>query len=142
MKIGKYFTYNEMIHTSTGLENTPMASELNSLLHLVENVLDPLREMYGKPITVNSGYRNPIVNLAIGGANTSQHIKGEAADIKCNDNTLLFNLIKDSLEFDQLIWEKGNDVSPQWVHVSFKMKGNRKDILKYTNGVYEKYKLK
>jgi hypothetical protein len=111
-------------------------------LHLVENVLDTLREMYGKPITVNSGYRNPIVNLAIGGANTSQHIKGEAADIKCNDNTLLFNLIKDSLEFDQLIWEKGNDVSPQWVHVSFKMKGNRKDILKYTNGVYEKYKLK
>lgn len=142
MKIGKYFTYNEMIHTSTGLENNPMASELNNLLHLVENVLDPLRELYGKPITVNSGYRNPIVNSKSGGANTSQHIKGEAADIKCNDNALLFNLIKDNLEFDQLIWEKGNDISPQWIHVSFKMKGNRKDILKYANGTYEKYKLK
>ena len=92
----KYFTIKELIETSTGLLNVPMQPEKNNLIELVDNVLDPLREMYGGPIRVNSGYRSPIVNKKVGGAATSQHVKGEAADITGGskvENEKLFNLI-------------------------------------------------
>lgn len=94
--------------------------------------------MIDEPIAVNSGYRTLEVNKAIGGAQKpiSQHTKGEAADIECFDNAKLFKTIRDHFKFDQLIWEKGNAIQPDWVHVSFKSKGNRNHVLKYQNGEY------
>lgn len=105
----KYFTINELIKTSTGLLNVPSKSEKNNLICLVNNVLDPLRELYGSQINVNSGYRSVAVNKKIGGAITSQHTKGEAADITAvskAENEKLFNLIANNFKFDQLINEK------------------------------------
>lgn len=97
---------------------------------MVDNVLDPLREWYGKPIVVNSGYRCPALNKAVGGATTSQHMSGQAADIDTGDrqqNKLLFEYIRKNLPFDQLIDESNF----AWVHVSYRADGrNRNQVLK------------
>lgn len=130
MKIGKYFTIDELTHTSTSLQNKPSQSEKNALKELVKNVLDPARENLAFPIKVNSGFRSIAVNNAIGGAKNSQHTKGEAADLDCEDNAKLFNYISDNLVFDQLIWEGGDDKQPAWVHVSFSSKKNRSEVLR------------
>lgn len=132
MKLGKYFTLDELTTTSTGLINSPNRNEIISLSELVKNVLDPVREQIGMPIKVNSGYRSPLVNKQIGGAATSQHVKGEAADLDCADNAKLFNMICDNFVFDQLIWEGGDDSQPAWVHVSYKTQGNRGEVLRMT----------
>lgn len=112
------------------IKNTPPLQEAGNMKALAENVLDPLREWYGKPIYVNSGYRSPQLNRIVGGAPTSQHMKGEAADITAGskaENKKLFDYIKSNLPFDQVIDEK--DYS--WVHVSYKRDGsNRKQVLK------------
>lgn len=131
----KHFSVNELIETSTGLLNVPMQPEKNNLIKLVDSVLDPLREMYGGPIHINSGYRSPIVNKKIGGAATSQHVKGEAADITAGskiENKKLFNLIADNLKFDQLINEK--DFT--WIHVSYSATRNRGQKLKFDGKKY------
>ena len=131
----KHFSVNELIATSTGLLNVPMQSEKDNLIKLVDSVLDPLREMYGGPIHVNSGYRSPIVNKKIGGAATSQHVKGEAADITAGskiENKKLFNLIADNFKFDQLINEK--DFT--WIHVSYSTTRNRGQKLKFDGKKY------
>ena len=131
----KYFTMTELTASATarrkGIDNTPDAKAKAALSALVANVLDPLREKYGKPIVVSSGYRCPKLNKAVGGVARSQHTKGEAADIRCvsdsrAENKRLFDLIVASgLPFDQLIDEYGYD----WVHVSFKDGANRRQIL-------------
>ena len=133
----KYFTIKELTKSSTaeakGIDNTPTQEVERNLTALVDNVLDPLRAIYGKPITVNSGYRCPELNKAVGGSATSDHVKGFAADITCSnkkENAILFDIIKNNLIFDQLIWEKGNNEYPDWVHVSFNPKRKRKQILK------------
>ena len=112
------------------IKNTPPLQEAGNLKALAENVLDPLREWYGKPIYVNSGYRSPQLNRMVGGAPSSQHMKGEAADITTGskaENKKLFDYIKSNLPFDQVIDEK--DYS--WVHVSYRRDGsNRKQVLK------------
>lgn len=131
----KHFSVNELIATSTGLLNVPMQPEKDNLIKLVDSVLDPLREMYGGPIHVNSGYRSPIVNKKIGGAATSQHVKGEAADITAGskiENKKLFNLIADNFKFDQLIDEK--DFT--WIHVSYSTTRNRGQKLKFDGKKY------
>lgn len=129
----KYFTMKELTKSSTsdklGIDNTPTPEASVALSNLVTHVLDPLREMYGKPITVNSGYRCPKLNAAVGGAKTSQHMRGEAADITAGsktENKKLFELIRDNLPFDQLIDESNYS----WVHVSYVSSSkNRKQIL-------------
>lgn len=131
----KYFTMTELTSSATakrkGIDNIPDAKAKAALSALVANVLDPLREKYGKPIVVSSGYRCPKLNKAVGGVARSQHTKGEAADIRCvsdsrAENKRLFDLIVASgLPFDQLIDEYGYD----WVHVSFKDGANRRQIL-------------
>lgn len=133
----KYFTIKELTKSLTadvkGIDNTPTPEIERNLTSLVDNILDPLRELYGKPITVNSGYRCPAVNKAVGGSATSDHVKGFAADITCSnkkENAILFDIIKNTFIFDQLIWEKGNDQYPDWVHVSFNPNRQRKQILK------------
>jgi len=135
MKLGKYFTLEELIVTNEKIDNTPSALAKLKLEVLVQNLLDPVREKYGFPICVNSGFRTFAVNKAIGGAikPISQHTKGEAADLECADNARLFYLIRDNFDFDQLIWEEGDNLQPDWVHVSYKANGNRKQILKFKN---------
>ena len=126
----KNFTLKELTATSTGLSNVPTEREKEKLKLLAEKVLQPLRELYGKPIIINSGFRGDAVNKAVGGVPTSQHRKGEAADLTTGSkegNEILFNLIKDNLEYDQLI----NEYDYSWVHVSYTIcKPNRKQILK------------
>ena len=134
----RYFTLEEMTRSDVakreGIDNTPGLQETEALTALVEDVLDPLREMYGHPIHVTSGYRCEALNKAVGGAKTSQHLRGEAADIKTNrkgGNARLYGLLEKYFDYDQLIWEKGDDYEPAWVHVSYKAEGgNRKEKLR------------
>lgn len=128
----KYFTIKELCKSSIGkaknIDNTPDSKILKNLKQLIDNILDPLRKEYGKPIIVNSGYRCPALNEAVGGSKTSHHMLGLAADITVGSpikNKQLFDLIqKLDLPYDQLIDEK----QFQWVHVSFS-ENPRKQIL-------------
>lgn len=130
----KYFTIAELCKSTTadrlGINNRCNQEHVVNLTALVNNVLDPLRERYGKPITVNSGFRCPALNKAVKGSATSQHMTGQAADIDTGDrqqNKLLFEYIRKSLPFDQLIDESNF----AWVHVSFRADGmNRNQVLK------------
>lgn len=128
--LSKNFTLAELAITGINLPNTPTEVEIANLQTLVTNVLQPVRDMIGGPVKVNSGYRSPAVNRAISGATNSQHCKGEAADLDTTDNARLFYLLRDKLPFDQLIWEAGNDAQPDWVHVSYREGHNRKQVLK------------
>lgn len=128
----KYFTIKELCKSSTAtlkrIDNTPNSEIVNNLEQLVDNILDPLREAYGKPIKVNSGYRCEALNVAVGGSKTSQHKQGLAADITTGsrlENKKLFILAKQlNLPFDQLIDEKAYS----WIHISFS-KNPRKQVL-------------
>lgn len=118
----KYFTIDELTASATarkaGIDNTPSAEARKALEELVEAVLDPLREAWGKPIKVNSGYRSAELNRKVGGAATSQHLRGEAADITTgsrSENIRLYALLQQlQLEVDQAI----NEHYGQWLHVS------------------------
>lgn len=142
MKLGKYFTLEEMTKSQTairrGIDNIPSDDEIESLVQLVENVLDPIREHFKKPVTVNSGYRGKKLNKAIKGSKNSQHCKGQAADIEIVgiSNYDLACWIRDNMEFDQLILEFHNRKVPDsgWVHVSWvSPKKNRKQTLTIDN---------
>lgn len=130
----KYFTIAELCRSNTanrlGINNKCPQDHVKNLTALVEYVLDPLREWYGKPLTVNSGYRCPALNKAVKGSATSQHMSGQAVDIDTGDrgqNKLLFDYIQKNLPFDQLIDESNF----AWVHVSYRTDGkNRNQILK------------
>ena len=129
----KYFSIKELCKSDTAeslkIDNTPSEEIKENLEALTVHVLDPLRERYGKPIRVNSGYRSPELNKVLKGATDSQHMKGEAADITAGsreENKKLFQLIIQNGVYDQLIDEK--DYS--WVHVSHKKNlKNRKQLL-------------
>lgn len=128
-----YFTLQELIKSNTAitkkLDNTPGEQAIKNLNTLVDNVLDPLRKLYGKPIIVTSGYRSPEVNRSVNGAISSQHVLGEAADITAGskkENKKLFELIRDNFEFDQLI----NENNYSWIHVSYREGKLRKQMLK------------
>lgn len=130
----KYFTLKEMTKSDTAIRrrisNIPNEQEKQNIYQLVEKILDPLREAYGKPIVVSSGFRCEKLNTAVGGSKTSQHKTGQAADIRSledtrEENKKLFDLIKKlNLPFDQLI----NEYDYDWVHVSYSDR-NRKQIL-------------
>lgn len=137
MKLTENFTLQEMIHSNTaiakGIVNMPDANQINFIRELCINILQPIRENFGVPIRISSGYRSPRLNVAIGGSTSSQHcaLRGAAADIQMDEmNVEIFNYIKDELIFDQLIWEFGDNDNPDWVHVSFYKGHNRKQILK------------
>lgn len=130
----KYFTINELTKSSTAdqknIDNTPTKEHKENLIALVDNILDPLREIYGKPIIVTSAYRSQKLNQAVGGSKTSQHLLGQAADIRSvedtkEENKKIFDLIKNlDLPYDQLI----NEYDYNWVHVSYSPR-HRKQIL-------------
>lgn len=143
----KYFSIDELSASTEarkmGIDNTPTWEAEIKLHYLVVCLLDPLRERYGYPIHVSSGYRCPRLNKAVGGAPTSQHIKGEAADIYVTnrrDKAMLFSMIYYLLPFDQLIWEKGDDEAPAWIHVSYREGDNRRECLRYDGKKYSPYK--
>ena len=129
----KYFTIAELCKSGTadqlGIDNRCKKEHVANMTALVDNVLDPLREAYGKPITVNSGFRCPALNKAVKGSATSDHMTGRAADITGGspaENKKLFCLIQElGLPFDQLIDEKHFS----WVHVSYREGANRKQVL-------------
>jgi hypothetical protein len=134
--ISKYITYQEAVTSQTairkGINNTPNSNALINMQLLGIRVFDIVREHFKKPIRVSSFYRSLLLNNAVGGSRTSQHVTGEAIDIQATKgftNAQIFNFIKDNLEFDQLIWEYGTKENPAWVHVSYKKSGNRKQIL-------------
>ena len=128
----KYFKFSELITTNKPFLNLPNLAECQRLQYLVSALLDPLREAYGKPIVVSSGFRSEKVNKAAGGVRNSQHRRGEAADLQVGSieaNKQLFELIKNNFKFDQLIDEYGM----QWVHVSLRKDGiNRHERLRVT----------
>lgn len=125
IKLTKNFTLDEMCKSRTAkaknISNSPSLTAIKNLTALCENVLQPLRDYLGEPVTINSGYRCPFLNRLIGGANGSQHVLGEAADINCKGSLdyakkiILF--IMEHCVFDQLILEKKKGAI--WVHVSY-----------------------
>ena len=127
MKLTNNFSLNELTQSETalrrGLDNTPTEEVIANLKTLAEKVLQPVRDHYGKGVKVNSGYRSPDVNAAVGGSRTSDHCKGQAADIEIPGvaNADLAKYIKDSLQFTQLILEFYTPGIPDsgWVHVSY-----------------------
>jgi zinc D-Ala-D-Ala carboxypeptidase len=148
MQLSKNLVLAEVMRSETakrkGISNIPTPEHIENFKLLAEKVFQPIRDHFGAPIRISSGYRSAALNKAIGGAGktvngvyipSSQHCTGEAIDIDMDGtaitNAAIFNFIKDNLEFDQLIWEFGTDTNPDWVHVSYESTGKqRKQILK------------
>ena len=124
MRLSANFTLAEFIKSQTatrkGLDNTPGDEHLVSAKSLFENVVQKVRDNFGLTV-INSGYRGPALNEAVGGSSKSQHCKGEAVDIECpgTGNHDVAKWIQENLDFDQMIWEFGDDKNPNWVHVSY-----------------------
>ena len=137
MKLSEHFSLEEMTKSQTGarkgIDNTPPPEVVENLKLLCENVLEKVRIHFGRPVIVNSGYRGPKLNKAIGGVKNSQHLTGQAADIEVPgvDNSVLFCWIRDNLVFDQVILEFHKKGVPDsgWVHISWNTKGNRKQAI-------------
>lgn len=127
MKISKHVSYKEGVRSNTatrrGIDNTPTDDHLHFMEIIAHEIFEPLREWVGGPIKINSFYRSPDLNTAIGGSAMSQHCKGQAMDIDdtfgYKTNAEMFKWIKENLNFDQMIWEFGNDGNPDWVHISY-----------------------
>lgn len=134
--ISEHITYEEATNSPTAtrlkIRNEPDEATLYRMKVLAEECFEPLRKWYGKPIRINSFYRSPELNKAVGGSKTSQHCKGEAIDISAGsreENKNLFYWVKANLVFDQLLWEYGDKSGPDWVHISFRHKDNRNQTL-------------
>ena len=143
MKLSNNLSLSEVLVSQTakrlGLSNEPTKEHLENLNIIAYKIFQPVRDYFKVPIYVSSGYRSKELNKAIGGAKTSQHMKGEALDLDADvygviTNSDIFNYIKDNLEFDQLIWEFGDDKNPNWVHVSFSEGKNRMKVMKALKG--------
>jgi zinc D-Ala-D-Ala carboxypeptidase len=139
LRISKHISYKEAVQSQTatrlGIENVPGEYEIQNMQLLAEKVFEPLREFFNVPIYISSFYRSKELNQAIGGSSRSQHCEGRAIDL--DDvyggvtNGEMFQFIANILDYDQLIWEFGNDESPAWVHVSYVSEDqNRKQILR------------
>ena len=138
MNISEHISIKEALRSNTAkrldIDNTPDEYTIETMKITAEHIFEPLRNKFNEPIYISSFYRSPELNKAIGGSVKSQHCKGEAIDIddvySKASNADFFNYIKDKLEFDQLIWEFGDDENPDWVHVSYSLGNNRMRILK------------
>lgn len=138
MKLSKNLTLAECTKSQTatrhGIDNSPGSKELQNLKLVAEKIFQPIREHFGKPIAVTSGFRCQELNRMIGGSSTSSHMKGQALDIDAH----IFGGLKNSeivafalahLDYDQLIWEFGTNDEPAWVHISYRKEGNRNQFL-------------
>jgi zinc D-Ala-D-Ala carboxypeptidase len=139
MQLSKNLALAEVTRSETakrkGISNMPTPEHIENFKKLAENIFQPIRDHFGAPIHLSSGYRSAALNKAVGGSSSSQHCKGEAIDIDMDGtaitNKQIFDFIKANLNFDQLIWEFGTDANPDWVHVSYNSDGaQRKQILK------------
>ena len=141
MQLSKHLSLAEVTRSESakrrGISNMPTPAHIENFKLLAENVFEPIRKHFGKPIHISSGYRSDALNKAIGGSKTSQHCTGEAIDIDMDGsangitNKMVFDYIKDNLNFDQLIWEFGTASNPDWVHVSYESTGKqRKQVLR------------
>jgi zinc D-Ala-D-Ala carboxypeptidase len=141
MKLSEHLSLSEVTRSETakrnGISNMPTEQHIANFKLLAENVFEPIRNHFRCPIHISSGYRSIELNRAIKGSLTSQHCQGEAIDIDMDGssngvtNKMVFDYIKDNLEFDQLIWEFGTSQNPDWIHVSYESTGKqRKQILK------------
>jgi len=149
--ISKHISYKEGVHSITairkGIDNEPNEEQLANMKLVANNVFEPLRVFINGPIKVNSFFRSPDLNKAIGGSAKSQHCKGQAIDIDDTygkaTNAEMYWWIKDNLDFDQMIWEFGNNDNPDWVHVSYvSSENNRNRCLKaYKENGKTKYKI-
>ena len=137
--ISKHISYKEGVYSNTairrGIENDPNDEQLANMELIAEKVFEPLREWVNGPIKIYSFFRSVKLNKAIGGSSKSQHCHGQAIDIddtyKVVANSDMYDYIKNNLDFDQLIWEFGDDDNPNWVHVSYVSKeDNRNRCLK------------
>ena len=151
MKISDHITYAEAIHSNTakrkGIDNTPSEAQVEAMRLLAEKIFEPLRKWVGGPIKVNSFFRSETLNEAIGGVSSSQHCKGQAIDIDDvygrKTNADMYHWIQMNLDYDQMIWEFGTDVQPNWIHISYVSKEeNRNKCLKaYKEHGRTKYKV-
>ena len=140
MKISPHLNLAEITRSDTakrhGIDNTPTAEHLENFKLLADKVFEPIREHFKTPIFISSGYRSKALNSFIKGSASSQHCTGQAIDIDMDGsngevtNRMVFDFIKNKLDFDQLIWEFGTDFNPDWVHVSYVKGKNRKQKLK------------
>jgi len=141
MQLSKHLSLAEVTRSESakrrGISNMPTPAHIENFKLLAENVFEPVRENFGKPIHISSGYRSDALNKAVGGSKTSQHCTGEAIDIDMDGSTggvtnkMVFDYIKDNLNFDHLIWEFGTASNPDWVHVSYKSTGKqRKQVIR------------
>jgi|TARA_R100000081_G_C4752075_1_gene134955 zinc D-Ala-D-Ala carboxypeptidase len=149
--ISKHISNKESVYSRTalrlGIDNTPTEEHKENMVKLAEEVFEPLRAYVGGPIKINSFYRSPELNKAIGGSSKSQHCHGQAMDIDDTfgrmTNAEMFEFIREHLDFDQMIWEFGDDDNPDWVHVSYvSPKENRQRcLLAYKDNGKTKYSI-
>jgi D-alanyl-D-alanine dipeptidase len=155
MKLSEHLSLSEVTRSESakrnGISNMPTELHMANLKLLAEKVFEPVRNHFRCPIHISSAYRSIELNRAVKGSLTSQHCTGEAIDVDMDGSTngvtnkMVFDYIKDNLEFDQLIWEFGTAANPDWVHVSYESTGKqRKQVLRAVrkNGAtsYENYK--
>lgn len=149
--ISKHISDKEGIYSRTalrkGIDNIPTEGELKNMKVVAETIFEPLRAWVKGPIKINSFFRCKELNKVIGGSSKSQHCKGRAIDIDdtfgYKTNSEMFNYIKDNLDFDQLIWEYGDDDNPNWVHISYVSpeKNRNRCLLAYKENGRSKYKV-
>ena len=150
-RISDNISYAEAIHSNTakrkGIDNTPSSAQVEKMQLTASKIFEPLRKWVDGPIKVSSFFRSVALNEAIGGSSSSQHCKGQAIDLDDvyghKSNADMYHWIKDNLNFDQLIWEFGTDVNPNWIHVSYvNDEDNRNRCLKaYKENGKTKYKV-
>jgi len=139
MSISRHISYKEAVYSRTamrrGIKNNPNAEQMKNMVAIAEDVFEPLRAYVGGPIKINSFFRSPELNKAIGGSSKSQHCHGQAIDLDDTfgraTNAEMYEFIKQNLDFDQMIWEFGDNKNPDWVHISYvSPQQNRKRCLK------------
>lgn len=153
MQLSKNLALAEVMRSETakrkGISNMPTPEHIENFKKLAENVFQPIREHFGIPIHISSGYRSKALNAAVGGSLSSQHCQGEAIDIDMDGTSItnkqVFDFIRENVNFDQMIWEFGTDTNPDWVHVSYESTGKqRKQVLKAVKQagktIYKPYK--
>tara|TARA_Y100000361_G_C11103432_1_gene313277 strand:+ start:382 stop:837 length:456 start_codon:yes stop_codon:yes gene_type:complete len=149
--ISKHISYKEATYSRTAtrlnIDNKPNEEQLKNMKLIAEEVFEPLRMWVGGPIKINSFFRSPKLNTAIGGSSKSQHCHGQAIDLDDTfgraTNAEMFDFIKEHLNFDQMIWEFGNDDNPDWVHVSYVNDEDNRNrcLLAYKENGKTKYKV-
>ena len=150
-KISDHISYKEATRSNTalrrGIDNIPDVEELENMKIIAEEIFEPLRKWVGGPVKINSFYRSPELNVAIGGSKKSQHCRGQAMDIDDTyghrSNASMFKHIRYHMDFDQMIWEFGDDKNPAWVHISYvsEEKNRNRCLEAYKENGKTKYKV-